>query len=409
MRSVLATDALLGGRYRLGSIIGSGGVADVYRADDVVSGEAVAVKVLRNLTGSDLRRFELEARALERLRHRAIVRLRDVGEQDGSPFIVLDLVEGDPLSQVLHDSALDESEVTSMGSSLASALAHAHELGIVHRDVKPGNVLVDRGRAVYLTDFGIARLVGSSTVTTVTSLTDPGLVIGTAAYLAPEQVRGDSVGPKADVYSLGLVLLEAITGERAFAGPPVASALARLEHQPNIPPLTPWLASLLSAMTSSAPSERPSAVAVEATMENHTNAGDQTAVLPVLDQPTASIAVVPPREPPPDPMESPVAPPLEPQRRTAATARRRWLGAMCVLAVVVVLLLVALARSGGSTSPPVGADTTTTTATVPAVVPSTVPSTAAPSATTARTPPAPAPKPPPRKGEKGKGPGGDNG
>jgi serine/threonine protein kinase len=390
---VQATDAVLAGRYRLERIIGRGGVADVYRAEDLTSGELVAVKVLRDVTASDLRRFELEARALERLRDPAIVRLRDVGDDDGSPFLVLDLVAGEPLSHMLERGPLDEDEVTRMGAALASAIAHAHDVGIVHRDVKPGNVLVDSDRSAYLTDFGIARLIGSAALTTTISLTDTGLVIGTAAYLAPEQVRGDSVGPPADVYSLGLVLLEAITGERAFAGPPVAAALARLERQPEIPAMTPWLGSLLSAMLSPEPAQRPSADSVGRALAQRTSGDDRTAMLPVITQPTETIM----------PGHAGSTP-----RSTVRNVRRPWLLAMFVLAALVALLLVAVARDSGTSFAPATPSTTTTPVTA-AAAPSTSTPTTRPTARTAPSPPA-APKPGPRKGGKqGNGPGDENG
>src|SRR5436305_2163608 len=269
-------------------MLGRGGVADVFRAEDLGSNEQVAVKVLRNATTSDLRRFELEARTLERLDHPCIVRLRDEGEHDGTPYLVLDLVDGEPLSHLIQRGKLSESEVTDMGACLAGALASAHELGIVHRDVKPGNVLVDREGSVHLTDFGIARLVDTSPIT---SITETGFVIGTAAYLAPEQVRGDGAGPEADVYSLGLLLLEALTGERAFEGSPTESALARLERQPAIPPVTPWLAALLTGMTSLDPAHRPRAATVADAFANRSDPATQTAVLPIIGEPTAAVAL----------------------------------------------------------------------------------------------------------------------
>jgi eukaryotic-like serine/threonine-protein kinase len=374
---VLATTSVLGGRYLLGPLLGRGGVADVYRAEDRASGVPVAVKVLRNATTADLRRFEREARTLERLDHPAIVHLCDEGEHEGVPYLVLDLVDGEPLSSVIERAPMDEHDVQRMGGALAGALAHAHRLGIVHRDVKPSNVLVDRDRSAHLSDFGIARLADSAALT---ALTETGLVIGTAAYLAPEQVRGEYAGPESDVFSLGLVLVEALTGKRAYAGPPAEAAVARLQRPPEIPALTPWLRSLLTAMTAIDPSRRPRAAAVEDAFANPSATGEHTAIMPV-------------------------SPPLSTAPARTPSGRRRPLllalvGVVAALALVAVML--AGNRSGEPTGPAGPSTTTTTTAT-------TVPQTS-PSAVT--TPPATAPKagPSPAHG-KGKhgGPGSGDG
>jgi serine/threonine protein kinase len=218
---VLATDTVLGGRYRLGPIIGRGGGADVHRADDLDTGRPVAIKVLRSATPDDLHRFEQEGQTLARLDHPAIVRMCGGGDHDGVPYLVLDLIDGEPLSTVLLRGPLDEDHVARIGGVLAEALAHAHAIGVVHRDVKPGNVLFDGDGNVHLTDFGIARL------TDVTAITATGFVIGTAAYLAPEQVNGDGATPASDIYALGLVLLEALTGERAYHRPLAGSVAQR--------------------------------------------------------------------------------------------------------------------------------------------------------------------------------------
>ena len=206
---MLATETIVGDRYRLGEILGRGGGADVFHAEDLTTGRPVAVKVLRGATSTDLRRFECEAETLRRLDHPAIVRMCDDGEHDGVPYLVLDLVDGESLATRLQRGPLSENEVRAMGVRLASALASAHSLGVVHRDVKPGNVLFDRAGDAHLTDFGIARL------TDMTAITSTGFVIGTAAYLAPEQVTGEGLTPASDDLALGsLILLEALTGER---------------------------------------------------------------------------------------------------------------------------------------------------------------------------------------------------
>jgi serine/threonine protein kinase len=367
---VQATTSVLGDRYALGPLVGRGGVADVYRAEDLQRGVPVAVKILRNAAAADIRRFAREARTLERLDHPAIVRLRDEGACDGVPYLVLDLVDGEPLSRVIERGPIEEDGVQRMGTALAGALAHAHGLGIVHRDVKPGNVLVDRDGNVRLTDFGIARLLDSAAVA---AITETGLVIGTAAYLAPEQVRGETAGPEADVYALGLVLLEALTGERAYAGPPTEAAMARLQRSPEIPVQTPWLASLVAAMTAIDPARRPRAKAVEDAFENRSATSEHTAVMPV---------------PPP-------------ASRAPMVLKKRG-PLLAALAAVVVALALILVLVGGQTSGgPAPAATSTTTAT-------TVPPTTAAAVTTPPTTIPPA-TPPQRGDGKGKhGGGGDN-
>jgi serine/threonine protein kinase len=340
---VLATDTVLGARYQLGPIIGRGGGADVFRADDLDSGRPAAVKVLRSATPDDLRRFAVEAQTLGRLDHPAIVRLCDQGEQDGVPYLVLDLIDGEPLSAVLLRGSRPEDEVARIGAVLASALAHAHAFGVVHRDVKPGNVLFDRDGAVHLTDFGIARL------TDVASVTATGFVVGTAAYLAPEQMAGETVGPPADIYALGLVLLEAVTGERAFAGSPTEAALARLHRQPVVPVTdNPSLALLLAAMTARDPAARPTAAAVAESLT-----ADATTVLPVASELTAAVPL-------------------------AAARPTRSLAPVLVAVGVVLLFLFGWFASGDGLVAPA----TATTPSTPPTTPVTTPTTAAPAAVT---------------------------
>ncbi|MDP8977832.1 MAG: serine/threonine protein kinase, partial [Actinomycetota bacterium] len=239
-------------RYRLTALLGRGGMADVYRADDLSLERPVAVKLLRTAAPDDARRFTAEARVLSRLNHEHVVRLFDAGVHEGVPYFVMQLVEGRSLRGLLAEGPLGAEEVRRIGVGLADALAHAHAFGIVHRDVKPGNVLVDAEGNVRLADFGIARLADA------TRLTATGSVLGTAAYAAPEQLRGDRLGPATDVYSMGLVLLEALAGRRDSAPTAVETALSRLTRDPDIPEDVPaeWT-SLLRALTARAPADRP--------------------------------------------------------------------------------------------------------------------------------------------------------
>lgn len=251
---------VLADRYQLEDVIGRGGMADVYRATDRLLSRRVAVKMLRDTAEdeSDRLRFTAEARTLAALNHPGLVMVLDAGITAEQPFLVMELVEGLTLSQASAGKALDEDRVRSVGVQLADALAYAHAKGIVHRDIKPGNVLLGAGDRLKLADFGIARLIGDSVRHTRT-----GQAIGTAAYLAPEQVRGNEITTAADLYSLGLLLLETLTGERAYPGAPVEAALARLSRPPHIPETLPesWR-SLLAKMTASEPADRPTAADV---------------------------------------------------------------------------------------------------------------------------------------------------
>ena len=224
--------AVLAERYELADVLGRGGMADVYRARDRVLAREVAVKLLRDTTQNetDRLRFTAEARTLAGLNHPGIVMILDAGISTEQPFLVMELVEGPTLGQVCAAGTLSSDRSASIGAQLAEALAYAHDQGVIHRDVKPGNVLLGADDRVKLADFGIARLIGETVTHTKT-----GTAVGTAAYLSPEQVRGQEITPATDVYSLGLVLLEALTGERPYPGTPMESALARLSREPRIP------------------------------------------------------------------------------------------------------------------------------------------------------------------------------
>ena len=248
--------ATLRDRYVLEGLLGSGGMADVHRATDSTLERSVAVKVLRDVAGDESarHRFVAEARTLAGLSHRNLVTVLDagIGEDDDRPFLVMELVEGRSLADALEDGPLTPEDAAAVGAQVAAALAYAHGRGVVHRDVKPGNVLLGGDGRVKLADFGIARLLGDTARHTRT-----GTAIGTAAYLAPEQVRGEDVTGAADTYALGLVLLEALTGRRAFPGSPTEAALARLQRDPEVPAGLPggW-APLLTAMTAADPTDR---------------------------------------------------------------------------------------------------------------------------------------------------------
>jgi len=256
--------SLLGERYELQGLIGRGGMAEVYRAQDRVLARTVAVKLLLSMAGDDAARarFTDEARTLARLSHPGLVTILDASVTGDQPYLVMELVRGPSLAECCRGVSLEPARVAAIGAQLADALGYAHACGVVHRDLKPGNVLLADDDRALLTDFGIARLISDAARHTAT-----GVTVGTAAYLAPEQVRGRDVTPAADVYSLGLVLLEALTGERAYGGSPTEAALARLTTPPPIPATVPagW-ADLLTRMTALAPDDRPSTEQVSATL-----------------------------------------------------------------------------------------------------------------------------------------------
>lgn len=244
-------ERLLDGRYRLGDRLGGGAVAEVFRAVDERLARPVAVKLFRGDAAEELQRHEAEMRTLARLDHPSLVTVYDAGEEDGQPYLVMQLVEGDTLADELGRGPLGPERTARYGAALADALAYVHEQGFVHRDVKPANVLIAADGRVHLADFGIARLVDSAHVTRT------GDVLGTPAYFAPEQVSGDAVGPAADVYALGLMLLECLTGRRPFEGTAMEVAMARLNRDPELPATVPaqWQ-DLLRAMTARAASGR---------------------------------------------------------------------------------------------------------------------------------------------------------
>lgn len=245
---------MIADRYELTGYLGGGGMADVYRAADLRLDRLVAVKMFR--AGPDPAgrvRFEKEARLLAALDHPGLVALYDAGFADGEPYLVMKLVEGGTLTERLADGPLPVPKVLDLARELAAIVAYVHSCDVVHRDVKPSNVLLSPGGSAYLADFGISRLLTSRDRPTVA-----GKIMGTVGYLAPEQVRGEEVTQAVDVYALGLVLLECVTGQIEYDGTGVEAAVARLHRPPRIPAdLAPPLSTVLRAMTATKPGNRP--------------------------------------------------------------------------------------------------------------------------------------------------------
>ena len=218
---------VLGGRYHLAELVGQGGMATIYRARDTKLGRDVAIKVLRAEYGSDvnfLARFQREAQAAAQLNHPNVVAVFDYGQDPVGPYIVMELVTGGDLAGALRERGpLPPTVAASIAQQIADALDAAHARGIVHRDIKPSNVLLSTGGRVKVADFGIAQAF------TDAQLTMTGVTMGSVHYFSPEQARGDPVGFPSDIYSVGLVLYEMLTGQRAFIGGSAAEvAMARL-------------------------------------------------------------------------------------------------------------------------------------------------------------------------------------
>src|SRR2546430_15219805 len=237
---------VLGDRYQLGDAIGRGGMATIYRGQDLRMDRIVAIKVLREVYSTDpkfVTRFQREAKAASALQHPNIVQVYDYGQTDGNYFIVMELVEGTDLRRYLRSRgvlAIDRAVIIT--HDIALGLGAAHRRGIVHRDVKPQNILVGRDGSIKLTDFGIASVYKDINAE---RLTTTGMTLGTVQYYAPEQAQGEIVNPAADVYALGIVMYEMLTGRPPFDGDtPVAVAMQHIQDaplppsqmNPNIPP-----------------------------------------------------------------------------------------------------------------------------------------------------------------------------
>lgn len=413
----------IAGRYRLGPRLGRGGMADVFEAFDERLARPVAIKLLRPEMTADpgmRARFEREARSAASLNHPNVVAVYDSGEEDGRAFLVMERLPGETLADRVRSGPVDPDWLRGVAADVLSALDAAHQRGIVHRDIKPGNILLDPDGRAKVGDFGIAKAIRDSpagvrsTDPAAADLTAVGMLVGTVAYLSPEQIQGEPASPRSDLYGLGVVLYEALTGRKPYpGGEAVAQARAVVEAAaPDVaelrPDVPPDLAAVVRRAMSRDPKDRfASARSMRAALLGDTHAG--TRLLPTAALPGAGPLGVAPgaggtrltaalpgpsqhpvaggaggtgaRPPTPTLAPTAVAPrsglggatPPPPGARRAdpgprrGRARRVIVGTLAVLAVVAMLTAVALAghdrgRDTAASTPTATGRTTTTTA-----------------------------------------------
>lgn len=336
---------LLGGRYRLDQVLGQGGMATIFRATDGKLGREVAVKVLRPEYGADaqfVERFEHEAQAAASLSHPNIVQVYDYGTAPAGPYIVMEQVSGGDLSSALGKKGnLPPTAVANMGQQVADALAAAHTRGLVHRDIKPSNILLSPDGRVQVADFGIAQAAAGSPVTAT------GITLGSVLYFSPEQARGDTATAASDIYSLGLVMYEMLTGQRAFSGDsPAAVAVARLSGGVPSPmavraEVPPALDAIVRWCLAVAPAARPSAAELSTALARFRTDPSGAATLAAAGAAAAAAAVGAASMPPPPGVPRPptqtayvaTAAPADPER--TGSGPWTWLAAGLGLLVIV--------------------------------------------------------------------------
>src|SRR3954453_22160924 len=308
-------DTVIGGRYRLDDVLGRGGMSEVWLAEDLELGRLVAIKLLA--PDADNARFEREARAVASLAHPNITQLYDYGEDGGRPYIVLEYVPGGTLEERLRSgSPPSDDETFGIAAGVAAGLAHAHARGVVHRDLKPANVLFDEEGRPKLADFGIARMAAGEG-----TLTEAGTVLGTAAYISPEQASGAPATAASDVYSFGVMLYRMVTGRLPFeSNDPMELVMMNRDQAP--PPITAFrkdppglLESATMAALEKDPAERPhdgtallaalgAAGATALTVVAAADAADATRVLPTAPAAVAAAETAYASGPPPPPGRS---------------------------------------------------------------------------------------------------------
>ncbi|MGX5681798.1 protein kinase domain-containing protein [Schumannella luteola] len=348
-----------GGRYQLSSRVAIGGMGEVWQATDLVIGRTVAIKILKDEYLGDpgfLERFRAEARHAALVNHEGIANVFDYGEEDGSAYLVMELVPGEALSAILErERVLPTDRVLDIVAQTALALQAAHAAGLVHRDIKPGNLLITPDGRVKITDFGIARIADQ------VPLTATGQVMGTVQYLSPEQASGHPASPSTDIYSLGIVAYEALAGKRPFTGESqVAIAMAQINEQP--PPLPDTVPepvrNLVYSCIAKNPADRPASAAHLARAAQSLRRGDVAAAaaavpgilgqMPsspatqVLGQQTAVATTV-------LPVNGPVDTAVQPEAKTRNPWTWPLVALISILAVVLIGTLIALLANPGTT------------------------------------------------------------
>jgi serine/threonine protein kinase, bacterial len=390
---------LLGGRYRVGELLGSGGMAEVRDGWDLRLDRAVAVKLMHPAlkAQADVRgRFEHEARAAASLTHPNIVAVHDFGDHDGTPYIVMERLPGRTLADLIAAGPLPPHQVHAILDEVLAALATAHDAGMLHRDIKPGNILLAAdGRSVKVADFGIAKTAGAA-------LTATGQIIGTMAYLSPERVGGAPASVADDLYAVGVMGYEALLGRAAFPqDTPIALARAIMDAPP--PPLSavrPDLHPVLAGVIDRAMTREPTQRFATADQMRAALAGDRTALFaglaPAAPPPRPATMVLD-RPLPPTGYHAPAA--AAPRRRL--TRRTRTIAAAAAVVTALAVAALALAMDPFSATPPPQPISTSTT--VPPPKPSPTTPTVAPVIQAPEPAPAPEPKKPGKK--EGKKPG----
>ena len=397
----------LAGRYRLEEVIGRGGMSTVYRGTDTSLDRVVAVKVALDPLVEEspiyLARFTQEAKSAAAIGNPGVVTVYDAGADGPTRFIVMEFVPGKSLADILKEERpLEPARAADIAAQVADALAAAHAAGIIHRDIKPGNIMVEPSGQVKVLDFGIARAVDGG------SLTQTATVLGTSAYMSPEQALGQPVDARTDIYSLGCVLYEMLTGEPPFVADVAAAVMHQhvrvapkpaIERNPNIPPS---LNDLVMQMLAKSPKDRPQTAAEvrDRLRQAIANPGDgdalttlaMAAALPTAA--TVPIEAAPPPTPAPSPVRQTPTPPRPRETRPTAPPpppRKSRTGVWVLIALIAALLLgggAALALGGGSdnSSSTTGHSTAATSSSHPATHSATSPPPTSTPRTTTSTP-----------------------
>jgi eukaryotic-like serine/threonine-protein kinase len=363
----------LGGRFILERQIGVGGMARVFLGRDQVLERPVAIKILNpGHGGTDIStRFRREGRTAARLSHPNIVQVFDAGEDEfegrEASYIVMEYISGGDLKALIDEKGpLPNDELAKLGAEVSAGLAHAHASGVIHRDIKPHNILIDAYGRPKLTDFGIARALDS------THATQTGSYLGTALYSAPEQLRGEKVTSKSDVYSLGIALYQAAVGQTPFTGTPIEIASQHVSREPAVPSvlganLSDEVEKLILDCVQKNPELRPSAKEVHERLQEEASPARDTYLAPPISEPPPDerTSVIPPEEPPQEPLQElppqepppqepppqdppPREPPPGPGRREGRRGRGPILLAVAILLLVLLGVALAYAMLGGN-------------------------------------------------------------